>query len=139
MAAAAMFKLAVALAIVGLIKHIRLDTYLRGLISLLDLLFSIKRRARNVQTKNPEWTLADTIEESCRKYWNRPYVVMAGHDGSKAKAEMTYGEAEMASSAVANYMSGSEMRCEPDDLVAIFMHSSCEFVRCRFELLQQRI
>ena len=136
MAAAAMFKLAVALAIVGLIKYIRLDTYLRGLISLLDLLFSIKRRARNVQTKNPEWTLADTIEESCRKYWNRPYVVMAGHDGSKAKAEMTYGEAEMASSAVANYMSGPKMRCEPDDLVAIFMPSSCEFVAALFGLIR---
>eukprot|EP00578_Thalassiosira_sp_NH16_P022882 CAMPEP_0181104172 /NCGR_PEP_ID=MMETSP1071-20121207/15275_1 /TAXON_ID=35127 /ORGANISM="Thalassiosira sp., Strain NH16" /LENGTH=683 /DNA_ID=CAMNT_0023187331 /DNA_START=182 /DNA_END=2230 /DNA_ORIENTATION=- len=143
-----MFWLAVAVATSALIRHIRLDTYALGLVSLLDLLFSIKRRARSVQTKNPEWTLADTIEESCRKYWDKTFVEMAGiHNGAKdgkmnprlssvGKEKMTFGETEMASSAVAKFMTGPRIRCQPDEIVAIFMPSSCEFVAALFGLIR---
>lgn len=143
-----MFWLAVAVATGALIRYIRLDTYAMGLVSLLDLLFSIKRRARSVQTKNPEWTLADTIEESCRKYWDKTFVEIAGNPdqakggkiyrqlSSVGKTQMTFGETEMASSAVAKFMTGPRIRCQPDDIVAIFMPSSCEFVAALFGLIR---
>ena len=150
-AVSAVFWLAVVVTIGVLIRYTRLDTYAMGLVSLLDLLFSVKRRARLVQTKNPEWTLADTIEESCRKYWDNSFIEMAGHPdeakGTKmnvnnrqlsciGKSQMTFGEAEMSSSAVAKYMTGTRIRCEPDDIVAIFMPSSCEFVAALFGLIR---
>ena len=131
------------------IRYCRLDRFLAGLLSLLDILFSIKRRARYVQTKNTEWTLADTIEDSCRKYWDHTFVVVATNvDEVKdknnhhktpysGKSRMTYGEAEMASSAVAKWMTTTTpLRCEPDDVVAIFMPSSCEFVVALFGLIR---
>eukprot|EP00531_Pseudo-nitzschia_arenysensis_P009833 CAMPEP_0116142264 /NCGR_PEP_ID=MMETSP0329-20121206/14816_1 /TAXON_ID=697910 /ORGANISM="Pseudo-nitzschia arenysensis, Strain B593" /LENGTH=690 /DNA_ID=CAMNT_0003637489 /DNA_START=45 /DNA_END=2117 /DNA_ORIENTATION=+ len=147
-AVSAMFWLAIAIATGAMIRYLRLDTYAMGLLSLLDLLFSIKRRARRVQSKNPEWTLADTIEESCRKYWDRTFVEMAGNNDqvkggklnrqlfSAGKDQMTFGETEMASSAVAKWMTGPRIRCQPDDIVAIFMPSSCEFVAALFGLIR---
>ena len=145
---AVMFWLAVAVVVCALVRYSRLDTYVMGLISLLDLLFSVKRRARRVQTKNPDWTMVDIIEESCRKYWDQCLIEMAGHlDEVKnekvnrqspysGKPRMTYGEAEMASSAVAKFMTGTTIRCQPDDIVAIFMPSSCEFVAALFGLIR---
>jgi acyl-CoA synthetase (AMP-forming)/AMP-acid ligase II len=143
-----MFWLVVAAAIVALVRYSHLDTYVMGLISLVDLLFSVKRRALRVQTKNPEWTMADTIEESCRKYWDHCLVEMAGHvdkvggekskrqSSSLGKSRMTFGEAEMASSAVAKWMTTTTIRCQPDDIVAIFMPSGCEFVAAFFGLIR---
>ena len=142
------FWLALAAAIGVIIRFSRLDTYIIGLVSLLDLLFSVKHFARRVQTKNPEWTMADTFEESCRKYWNHCLVEMAGNVGDEktrktnlqpfilGKQRMTFGEAEMASSAVAKWMTTAKLRCQPGDIVAIFMPSSCEFVAALFGLIR---
>lgn len=49
---------------------------------------------------------------------------------------MTYGEAEMASSAVAKWMRSPTVRCEQGDIVAIFMPGSCEFVVALFGLIR---
>jgi len=122
-----------------MIRRWRLDSLVMALISLLDLLLSVKRRGRNVRTKNPEWTMADTIEESFSKYWDESLLVVAGHDdngdaSSWKKSSMTYGEAEMASSAVAKWTTAA--RIEPKDIVAIFMPSGCEFVAALFGLIR---
>lgn len=142
---AAISWLAVVIAIGALIRYRRLDTYAMGLVSLLDLLFSVKHHARRVQTKNKEWTMTETIEESCRKYWDHSFVVMAGNldkgedkEGNRqspysGKPQMTFGEVEMASSAIAKRMIET---CQPDDIVAIFMPSSCEFVAALFGLIR---
>ncbi|MGK3753099.1 MAG: acyl-CoA synthetase (AMP-forming)/AMP-acid ligase II [Bacillariaceae sp.] len=137
--------------------YYRIDTFLLALVSLLDLLFSVKRRAKFVQTKNLEWTMADTIEECCSKYWDREFVIMAGgynnnkQSSSWGKSRMTYGEAEMASSAVAKFITTSthmNIHSSPrsantnnnndddDVVVAIFMPSSCEFVVALFGLIR---
>mmetsp|Transcript_29088 Transcript_29088/g.60835 ORF Transcript_29088/g.60835 Transcript_29088/m.60835 type:complete len:365 (+) Transcript_29088:167-1261(+) len=137
-----------AAAIVGaLIRHWRLDRFIIGLVNLLDLLLTIKRKSRNIQTKNMEWTMVDTIEESCSKHWDDLLVVVAEDDDRKqesllprGKPQMTYGEAEMASSAVANWLTATTASktalCQPNDIVAIFMPSSCEFVAALFGLIR---
>ena len=137
--------------------YYRIDTFLLALVSLLDLLFSIKRRAKFVQTKNLEWTMADTIEECCSKYWDNEFVIMAGEydndnnnntnkqSSSRGKSRMTYGEAEMASSSVAKFIttsthmtsrSNTNNHNSNNDVVAIFMPSSCEFVVALFGLIR---
>ena len=155
----AIWPVAAAVVLLALIRYWRFDTLVMALVSLFDMLFSIKRRARSVQTKNLEWTMADTIEESCSKYWDRDFIVIAGHDDEgndnndnnnnnnktkrqsfRGKPRMTFGEAEMASSAVAKWMTATTasttIRCQPDDIVAIFMPSSCEFVAALFGLIR---
>lgn len=124
----------------------RIHKPILSLLSLLDLLFSVKRRAREVQNKNPEWNMADTFESCVKKYWNREFVVIANDNNHSdpecealshavPKPKMTYGEAEQASSAVANW-SKKTLGCQPDDVVAIFMPSSCEFVVSLFGLMR---
>ncbi|VEU36566.1 unnamed protein product [Pseudo-nitzschia multistriata] len=147
---------AFAVVVVALVRYWHLDSFVLGLLSLLDLLLAIKRRARSVQTKSPEWTMADTIEESCSKHWDNLLMVMAGQNddsqcpsvsspsqNQKPKAQMTYGEAEMASSAVARWITATTASkaalCEPDDAVAIFMPSSCEFVAALFGLIRSGV
>eukprot|EP00532_Pseudo-nitzschia_australis_P003925 CAMPEP_0168191790 /NCGR_PEP_ID=MMETSP0139_2-20121125/17704_1 /TAXON_ID=44445 /ORGANISM="Pseudo-nitzschia australis, Strain 10249 10 AB" /LENGTH=638 /DNA_ID=CAMNT_0008114989 /DNA_START=273 /DNA_END=2189 /DNA_ORIENTATION=- len=91
--------------------------------------------------------MVDTIEESCSKHWDDLLVVVAEDDDRKqesllprGKPQMTYGEAEMASSAVANWLTATTASktalCQPNDIVAIFMPSSCEFVAALFGLIR---
>jgi len=132
--------------LLALVWYWRIDTFLLAIVSLADLLFSIKRRAKHVQTKIKEWTMANTIEECVSRYWDREFVVMAGYDRddcgrqrlpSWGKSSITYGEAEMGSSAVAKYITISpHIRSRSNDVVAIFMPSSCEFVVALFGLIR---
>eukprot|EP00584_Thalassiosira_punctigera_P021871 CAMPEP_0172573912 /NCGR_PEP_ID=MMETSP1067-20121228/136436_1 /TAXON_ID=265564 ORGANISM="Thalassiosira punctigera, Strain Tpunct2005C2" /NCGR_SAMPLE_ID=MMETSP1067 /ASSEMBLY_ACC=CAM_ASM_000444 /LENGTH=619 /DNA_ID=CAMNT_0013366535 /DNA_START=1527 /DNA_END=3386 /DNA_ORIENTATION=- len=89
--------------------------------------------------------MADTIEDSFRRHWDREFVVVAGHDDKKqaawGKSSMTYGEAEMASSAVAKWMTTAATASDaklyrPGDIAAIFMPSGCEFVVVLFGLIR---
>jgi hypothetical protein len=59
------------------IRYWRIDKIIWSLLSLLDLLLSVKRRARQVQTNTPEWNIANTFEEACSKYSDRDFCIVA--------------------------------------------------------------
>lgn len=142
--------------VVCVIRYWRIDKIVRSLLSLLDLLFSVKRRARQVQTKTPEWNMADMFEEVCSKYSNREFCIMAQtspaslsslpkgdlptSSTSNGMLKMTFGQAEKASSAVAIWATSCRKstghKYEPGDIVALFMPSSCEFVVALFGLMR---
>jgi acyl-CoA synthetase (AMP-forming)/AMP-acid ligase II len=150
------------LIIIIIVRYWRIDKIIRSLLSLLDLLFSIKRRARQVQTKTPEWNFANTFEEACSKYGDRDFCIIAETALTEEGMEttqppptttaisagnkilrMTYGQAEKASSAVALWVT-SNQNClqteyQPGDVVAIFMPNSCEFVVALFGLVRAGI
>eukprot|EP00934_Nitzschia_sp_Nitz4_P005679 Nitzschia sp. Nitz4//scaffold268_size26297//23927//25882//NITZ4_008284-RA/size26297-processed-gene-0.15-mRNA-1//-1//CDS//3329544951//5669//frame0 len=139
-----MFNVVVALSVVAVLVALRVHQFIYSLICLVDLLFTVKLRARKVQRQNPEWNMADTFESCVKQYWDSEFVVVTNDkitdpstqtDDSHGKSKMTYGEAEMGSSAVANW-SKQTLKCDTDDVVALFMPSSCEFVVAMFGLVR---
>ena len=123
--------LAVILPVVWVVWRYRLVTKIWAILRLLDLLLTVQAKGRHVTRHEQQFTMAETFEICVQKYKDSDFCVVT--DGA-GRSKITFGEAEMGSSVVANW--ASSYHHQPGDVVAILMPNSCEFVVAMFGLLR---